>query len=490
MIFSKLANVIRPSVSAIAILILNAFLIAAIYWTLFSLPWMAFLSGVLVAAILAEATRVSRAEWRLLRRTAQLSALKDKFDQESRLRKNAEEVAAEIRPRAHLIDEVMPTMVAFVDSEGKFRYHNRAFRNWLHLRAEQVDGRHVNEILGEKVYHEIAPYVRQALDGHMVKYERTQTMPSGAVFKLAVEHLPQLDDGGQAVGFYMVSDDITAPDDVMAHPDAHPGTASQALFVDSFSEHLTGREDAGAEIVSAIEQNKFRLFSQQIVPLAATRGSADCQEVLVRLAEEEEGMMPPGAFFPLAEKHGLMAKLDRWVVQHVAEWVAPKVQKNDWRGGSVLFINVSEATIEDRGFPDYLEVILLEHGVPGALLCFEISCSDLTVQGGKAVEFARRVKQQGCRIALSGFGRDKVMFDQIRGFQADYLKIDGNVILNILRDPVQLAKVVAINEVAKKIGVKTIAEFVENDQIKSKLEEVGTDFAQGFGVALPASLGA
>ena len=135
-------------------------------------------------------------------------------------------------------------------------------------------------------------------------------------------------------------------------------------------------------------------------------------------------------------------------------------------------------------------MILLEHGVPGALLCFEISCSDLTVQGGKAVEFARRVKQQGCRIALSGFGRDKVIFDQIRGFQADYLKIDGNVILNILRDPVQLAKVVAINEVAKKIGVKTIAEFVENDQIKSKLEEVGTDFAQGFGVALPASLGA
>jgi EAL domain-containing protein (putative c-di-GMP-specific phosphodiesterase class I) len=70
----------------------------------------------------------------------------------------------------------------------------------------------------------------------------------------------------------------------------------------------------------------------------------------------------------------------------------------------------------------------------------------------------------------------------------DYLKIDGSVILHILSDPVQLAKVVAINEVAKKIGVKTIAEFVENDPIKGKLEEVGVDFVQGFGIAPPQPL--
>jgi hypothetical protein len=79
-------------------------------------------------------------------------------------------------------------------------------------------------------------------------------MPSGAVFKLAVEHFPQFDETGKAVGFYMVSDDITEPGDVAAHPDTQAINANQKLFVDCFAEHVTGREDAGVEIVSAIEQ--------------------------------------------------------------------------------------------------------------------------------------------------------------------------------------------------------------------------------------------
>ncbi|HEY5993847.1 MAG TPA: EAL domain-containing protein [Gallionellaceae bacterium] len=441
-----------------------------------------------MAAILAEATRVSRAELQLLRRTAQLSALKEKLDRETQVRKISEESSAEAKPRLRLMDDVIPTMIAYVDAEGRCRYHNRAFRNWLHLRAEQIDGHHITAILGARVYQGIASYVRQTLDGHVVKYERTQTMPNGAVFKLAVEHFPHFDDAGKAVGFYMVSDDITEPGDVAAHPSAHNGAASQEMFVESFSEHVTGREDARVEIVSAIEQNKFRLFSQLILPLSASRGSANCHEILVRLAEEEEGMMPPGAFFPLAEKLGMMSKLDRWVVQHVAERIASEKQERGWQEGAVLFINVADATINDHSFPDYLEVILLEHGIPGALLCFEITDAKLAREGGKTAEFARRVRQQGCRVALSGFGRDKVGFDLIHGFQVDYLKIDGSVILHILNDPVQLAKVVAINNVAKKIGVKTIAEFVENNSIKAKLDEVGIDYAQGFGIAPPRPL--
>ncbi len=485
---NALANAVRPSISAIAILAINTFLIVAVYLTLFSLPWIAFLSGVLVAAVLAETTRLSRIEWQLMRRTSQLAALREKFERETQLRKIAEESAAEAKPRVRLIDEVIPTMVAFVDTEGRCRYHNRAFRNWLHLRAEQIDGRHINEILGARAYQEIASYVRQSLDGHVVKYERTQKMPNGAVFKLAVEHFPQLDKAGKAIGFYMVSEDITEPGDVVGHPSAHIEKANQDLFVESFSEHVTGREDARVEIVSAIEQNKFRLYSQLILPLSASRGSANCLEILVRLAEEEEGMMPPGAFFPLAEKLGMMSKLDRWVVQHVADHIAFMKQKGRWRDGTVYFINVAEATIFDHSFPDYLEVIMLEHGISGALLCFEITTGELAQESGKTAEFARRVKQLGCRVALSAFGRDKVNFDLIRGFQVDYLKIDGSVILHILNDPVQLAKVVAINNVAKKIGVKTIAEFVENDAIKVKLDEIGTDFAQGFGIAQPQPL--
>lgn len=485
---NTLFNTVRPFVSALAVLSIALALVFTVYFTLVSIQWVAFLTGVLMAAVLAEATRVSRAEWVLVRRTAQLSALKDKFEKETQRRKSAEETVAVSKSRLHLVDEVLPTMVAFVDAEGVCRYHNRAFRNWLHFRPEQINGHHINEILGPKVYQEIASYVRQALDGHSVNYERTQKMPNGAVYKLAVEHLPQSGEGGKTVGFYMLTDDITEPSDVIAAAHVQSGKSDQELFVNAFSEQITGQKDAAADIVAAIEKNEFRLFGQQITPLMATPANAEYYEILVRLMEEEEGMIPPGAFFPLAEKHGMMAHLDRWVVQRVAERVAMQMQQKTWKEGSVFFINVAEATLLDHNFPDYLDVTLMEYGVPGGVLCFEIPNTELVQKNAEVVEFAQRVSHHGCLIALSGFGRDKVSFDMIRGIKIEYLKIDGNVVLNMLRDPVQLAKVTAINQVAKKIGFKTIAEFVENDEIIAKLKEIGVDFAQGFGISKPQQL--
>ena len=102
--------------------------------------------------------------------------------------------------------------------------------------------------------------------------------------------------------------------------------------------------------------------------------------------------------------------------------------------------------------------------------------------------FASGVRQCGCLVALGGFGRDRVLFDLIRGFQVEFLKIDGSVILNILQDPVTLAKVRAVSGVAKKIGVKTVAEFVENEEIINRLKEIGIDYVQGFGISRPRPL--
>src|SRR5512135_1546549 len=101
--FGKLFNTVRPLVTAIAGLAVGAVLIFAVYYTLFSLQWVTFLAGVLVAAVLAEATRVSRAEWVLVRRTKQLSALRDKLERETRLRKRAEDAVAADAPRLQLV---------------------------------------------------------------------------------------------------------------------------------------------------------------------------------------------------------------------------------------------------------------------------------------------------------------------------------------------------------------------------------------------------
>ncbi|OGT32956.1 MAG: hypothetical protein A3K00_10510 [Gallionellales bacterium RIFOXYD2_FULL_52_7] len=203
--------------------------------------------------------------------------------------------------------------------------------------------------------------------------------------------------------------------------------------------------------------------------------------------EEEGSTIPPGAFFPLAERNGLMPYLDRWVVRHVLEW-ASNQQNFSCDNGSIFFINVASATIGDPEFPNFLQNTLDELGMSGAILCFEVSDSDLTALNNSVSEFIRQVRRHGCRVALSGFGRNAVSFDQIRGFQVEFLKIDGGTILNMLSNPVDLAKVISIDRVAKKIGVKTIAELVESDEIVSQLSKIGIDFAQGFGISLPRRL--
>ena len=494
----KMFHAVRPFISAVAVIATGAVLVFAIYFTELGHQWTTFLAGILVAAILAEATRLSRAEWVLMRRTAQLSSLKDKFEREMQLRKKAEEAVAASKPRLHLIDEVLPIMVALIDVEGRCQYHNRAFMDWLRLRPEQINGRHMREVLGAKVYQETATAVRQSLDGHPVHYERTQMMPDGAVYRLSVDHLPQFGEDGKVTGFYMLVKDITSPGDVRMPAPASPsgaGSAAAPVFVqerkadqDMLIDSSADQNDVSSRIMAAIEKGEFRLFCQLISPLAVNSGAAEHYEILVRLMEEEEGMMPPGEFFPLAEKYGLMPHLDRWVVQHVAECVSRQNSPDEKRDRPMFFINMSAATIGDPGFPEFLQLTLLEHGVPGAALCFEIPNSELASRTSVVAEFARRVRQCGCRVALSGFGRDRILFDLIRGFQVEFLKIDGGLIFNMHRDPADLAKITTINRVAKNIGVKTVAELVESEESIAKLREIGIDFAQGFGISRPRPL--
>jgi PAS domain S-box-containing protein len=495
---------VRPFFSALAVIATSSALVFTIYFTDLGMQWVTFLGGVLVAAILSEAARVSRAEWVAVRRSAQLAALKDRVEREADLRKLAEETNNANKPRLHLLDEVLPTMVAFIDPEGVCRYNNRAFMEWLHQRPDQIRGQHIRRILGSDVYQESATSVRQSLEGHHVHYERTQKMPDGAVYRLHVEHIPHFGEDGKVAGFFMLVNDITAPSDLtkagadakiaaLAKDEAsllalvHDGVSSQDTFVDSFSEQISGQADVN-HIKAAIENGDFSLYCQLITPLGDGASDAEHFEVLVRLIEEEEGMMPPGAFFPLAEKFGLMPHLDRWVVKHVTEWASNQSVVEDKRKNTLYFINLSGATISDPSFPEFLQLTLMEYGVPGATLCFEISNSELTQRPAVVAEFARQIRQCGCLVAISGFGHDRISFDLIRGFRVEFLKIDGSIIFNILRDPVELAKITAVNRVAKLIGVKTIAELVENEETIAKLREVGIDYAQGFGISRPRPL--
>ena len=506
MLGRKLFRTVRPYLSALAVVVVAGLLVFTIYFTRLSLQWTAFLTGILVAAILAEATRVSKAEWIVMRRTAQLSSLKDRLERETTLRKNAEKKVAAGKPRLQLLDEAMLTMVVLVDPDSRCRYHNRAFREWQHLRPEQIDAHHLSEIIGAISYEEIKPMLQQSLLGKSVRYERKQTMPDGAVYHLSCEHVPQLGEDGKTTGVFILADDVTALRDVAPRASKPSGRAtasptpsgeapdngtSQELFIDSLYEQIGGEGNAEAEenrIASAIRNGEFHLLYQLISPLVTPTEEARHYEILIRLMEEEESMMPPGAFFPLAEKYGMMPYLDRWVVKHALELASGSESSSYLDIGSMLFINLARDTVKDPAFPPYVQQTLQDSGMPAAILCFEIPYAELAQSGDHIATFIQSIRSIGCCVALSGFGQHSVSFDLIRGFRIEFLKIDGSVILNVHRDPVEQAKVAAICRVAKKIGVRTIAEFVENDETVDLLQNAGVDFVQGFGIARPRQL--
>ncbi len=479
-----LSHLLRVFLPALATILTAAALVITILFTDLGPQWTTFLSGVLVAASLAEASRVSRSEWALTRRTSQISLLKEKLEHEELRRIHAEKAVSDNRELLKLIDTVLPTMIAFVNREGRLQYHNRAFSNMLHLRADEINGQHIRDVLGNQVYRETASEVRQALGGKSVHFERTQEIKEGTLYRFSVDHIPQFGDDGNISGFHILMNDITMPEDIRTNKSPQ-SSDEQNMFVDAYAKQSTVNHDSDM-IKMAIENGDFVLFCQRITPLDDTK-SHDHYEVLLRLREEEGSMLPPGSFFPLAEKYGLMPRLDRWVVQHVAEWIASQTSQVDYQD-SIFFINVAVSTIMDSGFPEFLRLTLFEFGLPGTRLCFEISDSSLAAFPDKVAEFARKVKQCDCHVALSGFGREQVLFNLIRGFRVEFLKIDGSIILGIPHDPARLAKVVAINQVAKKIGVQIIAEMVENEETINKLKEIRIDYAQGFGISKPQQM--
>jgi EAL domain-containing protein (putative c-di-GMP-specific phosphodiesterase class I)/PAS domain-containing protein len=489
----RVYRAVRPYVAALAVVGTAATLVFAIYFTQTELPWVTFLTGVFVASIIAMTVRATRSQWVIARRSAKLSLVQEKLTQQSRLREKAEEKLAALQPRLYLIDEALPVMVAYADAGGRFQYHNRPFRDWLNLGPHHINRRPLRNVLGPKLYGEMAGDIHQVMAGRPVLRDWT-TMSGEAIYRLSARYLPHFGDNNKVEGFHVLITDLTEHKDVRpparsaspvaapALPEAAATNAGDAITEPSFE------KDAASRIVAALKKDEFQLFGQRIVALPTGSGEPNHCEILIRLIEEEESMMPPGAFFPIAEKYGLMPHLDRWVVEHALERLSNRDSSEARPQASMFFINVASATLLDREFPRFVGERLKQHELQGGLICFELMREALSEVRSDAIEFAKQIRAHGCRIALCGFGREPMSFDLLRDIQVDFLKIDGSVILGMLRDPSHLARVVAINRVAKTIGVKTIAELVEDAATIAKLRDIGVDFAQGFGIDRPQPL--
>jgi PAS domain S-box-containing protein len=428
-------------------------------------------------------------------------------DELAQLKVHLEQCESELkaaRSQLNFIDEAMPAMLAYIDSHERYLYHNRAFRDWLGLDAAQIDGHTMREVLGEDLYVGAAPRVKQALDGKAVRYERTQKTPDGGRYRQFVYLIPHFDDNGSAVGIYALLDN-QALRALQAEPgaagrvqastvDGPPASAAagditaniQALYDNSLVGTQTSWKNAADRIKSAIDNNEFRLYAQSIKDLRADKLSFE--EIYIRLGEEEEAFMHPGAFLPVAESVGLMPEIDRWVVTNVLKWISARRQADPKRHTRACCVILSGQTLSDPYFPEFVGAQLALSDVPGKALRFEIHESDVSAQPADAAHLIEELAHLGCWTVLGGFGRDIVSFKVLKDVQVRFLKIDSKIVLQILRDKSAAAKLKAISHVAQSLGIKTIAEFVESDAAIAKLREAGIDYAQGLGISPPMPL--
>lgn len=240
-----------------------------------------------------------------------------------------------------------------------------------------------------------------------------------------------------------------------------------------------------SRITQGLQEHRFVLFHQRIVSIDGKHDGGEHFELLLRLRGDDGRMVPPMAFIPAAERYNLMPAVDRWVIATFFDYAARRHRRHR---DDTFAINISGTSIND---PSFLSFVMLQFERTEASprsICFEITETAAIANLTRATEFMTALKQLGCRFSLDDFGSGLSSFGYLKNLPVDYLKIDGSFVKGIVNDRIDRAMVDAINRVGHIIGIKTIAEFVDNEKMLEELSHIGVDFAQGYGVHQPEPL--
>lgn len=249
----------------------------------------------------------------------------------------------------------------------------------------------------------------------------------------------------------------------------------------------TGEMQWVSRIHRAVEEDLLELYFQPIAPVSDQSSvSGEYYEILVRMHDDGGNLIAPGAFLPAAERYNLMPVIDKWVVKTAFKWLDghPEHLKNL----AHCAINLAGPSVSDESFLDFLVELFSRVHVPAEKICFEITETTAIANLVKATRFITTLKQMGCTFALDDFGSGMSSFAYLKNLPVDFLKIEGMFVRDIADDPIDYTMVKSINELAHVMGKQTIAEFVENRRILEKLQSIGVDFAQGYGIARPRPL--
>jgi diguanylate cyclase (GGDEF)-like protein/PAS domain S-box-containing protein len=231
----------------------------------------------------------------------------------------------------------------------------------------------------------------------------------------------------------------------------------------------------------ATEQGLFVLVSQPIVDFST--GEPTQHELLLRMRGEGGGLVQPGVFLATAERFGLIQGIDRWVTQQAIRLIAAANQE----GRDLhLEVNLSGKTMADANFPAEVKRDLTSSRIDPGNLVFEVTETAAVADIDQARRFAHSLTELGCRFALDDFGAGYASFYYLKHLPISYLKIDGEFVRELPRSPKDQLIIKALVDVCKGLGIRTIAEFVGDEETVDLLREIGVDFGQGYHLGKPA----
>jgi len=235
-------------------------------------------------------------------------------------------------------------------------------------------------------------------------------------------------------------------------------------------------------INEALEHDRFCLYQQKIFSLSENESEYHI-EFLVRMYNKHGVLISPDAFISAAERYNLMNQIDCWVIPNAfAAFVALQEQPSP---PSMAFVNLSGVSFCNDKILTLIKQQIQVTGIKPEQVCFEVTETAAMANLSAAIIFIEELKKLGFRFALDDFGVGLSSFSYLKTLPVDYIKVDGGFIRDMLNDPMDAAIVESINWVGHVAGLQTIAEFVEKDEIASRLRELGFDLAQGYALHIP-----
>ena len=282
-----------------------------------------------------------------------------------------------------------------------------------------------------------------------------------------------------SVGVALYPDHGASPIELMAHADAAMYQAKEergryTVFNPARAEHpvLRGWED---RIRAALDNGHFVVHAQEMRPLGEGQ---PMYELLLRLADDDGHLVAPGVFLPVAERAGLIAEVDGWVI-------ATAVALAKEHPGTAFGVNVSAATLTDVTLTAAIEHRIRDSGIDARCLIFEVTETTAVAELGWAYPFIARLQALGCRFAIDDFGAGSSSLAYLKSLPVEFLKIDGSFIRDLSSSPVDQQLVRGIIDMARALGKQTIAEFVGDEASLQILKTLGADYVQGYHIARP-----